>query len=322
MSSAAMIAIASTATNPYTRYTRRRRLGGRALATPATPGFTSGVTFASPLASSIASNIAPGQQVSGTPDRLQDLRVAAVVAELGAQARDMDIDRPVEAELGRPLGEIEQLLAGQDAPRALRERAQDRELVRRDLDGIAIERDRHLLRIEDEPADLHGLLRRAGLAAHAAHGRPDPGQELARRERLGHVVVGADLEAEHAIGFLGARRDHDDRHVGPRPELARDFNAVAPGQHDVEHDAVVLPAQRLGLALGAGRRDRHQHAVRLEVAGGQLREPLVVFDQQDLDRGHRGIAHGNNLTMVSNGWVRSTHFATSPRYFATLFTWL
>ena len=94
-------------------------------------------------------------------------------------------------------------------------------------------------------------LRGAGLTADAAHVGADPGEQLARRERLGDVVVGADLEAEHAIGFLAARGHHDDRHVAAPAQLAAHLDAIAAGQHQVEHDAVVLAPQRLRLALDA-----------------------------------------------------------------------
>jgi hypothetical protein len=48
--------------------------------------------------------------------------------------------------------------------------------------------------------------------AHAA-------QELHLRERLGDVVVSADLEAEHAAGLGIASGEHDDRDgaLGPQP---------------------------------------------------------------------------------------------------------
>ena len=136
-------------------------------------------------------------------------------------------------------------------PGPLRERAQDRELVRGDVDRLAVERRPSSARDRARAADLIVVLARAGLAADAAHVRADPREQLARRERLGDVVVGADLEAEHAIGFFAARGHHDDRHVDARAQLAADLDAVAAGQHQIEHDAVVLAAQRLGLALDA-----------------------------------------------------------------------
>ena len=40
---------------------------------------------------------------------------------------------------------------------------------------------------------------------------PHARDELVRAERLGEVIVGADVEADDAVGLLGTRGDHDDR---------------------------------------------------------------------------------------------------------------
>ena len=44
----------------------------------------------------------------------------------------------------------------------------------------------------------------------AAQQRPHPGEQLGEAERLGEVVVRADVEADHAVELAGARGDHDD----------------------------------------------------------------------------------------------------------------
>ena len=71
------------------------------------------------------------------------------------------------------------------------------------------------------------------------------GDELARLEGLGDVVVGADLEARHPVDDVVASGEHDDR--GPPTggaELAQDVEPRAPGKHDVEDDQVRLVLER------------------------------------------------------------------------------
>ena len=41
----------------------------------------------------------------------------------------------------------------------------------------------------------------------------DPGLQLPGAEGLGQVVVGTDFKADHTVGFVRARGQHDDRHL-------------------------------------------------------------------------------------------------------------
>jgi hypothetical protein len=58
----------------------------------------------------------------------------------------------------------------------------------------------------EQPSGVLLPLRTAGNGTH-------PGQELAESERLDHVVVGAELEADDTIDLLSARGHHDDRNA-------------------------------------------------------------------------------------------------------------
>ena len=96
-----------------------------------------------------------------------------------------------------------------------------------------------------------GLERSVGSAQHG----PDAGDELARAERLGQVVVGTELEAEQLVELVVARREHDDRDRRVAAQLAGDVEAVEPGQAEVEHDEVGSIAPR-GIDSARGRRSR------------------------------------------------------------------
>src|SRR3546814_9161341 len=58
----------------------------------------------------------------------------------------------------------------------------------------------------------------------AEHG-PDARHQLARGEGLGHIIVRPGFESADAVGFLAARGEHDDRHIGrfrPAPQATAD----------------------------------------------------------------------------------------------------
>ena len=69
------------------------------------------------------------------------------------------------------------------------------------------------------------------------------------RERLHEVVVGARVEAGHAVVDAVARREHQDRRGDAlRPQPAGDGEPVHPGHRDIEDDRVRRP--RLGVREG------------------------------------------------------------------------
>ena len=57
-----------------------------------------------------------------------------------------------------------------------------------------------------------------GAADRAAQHRPYPGDKLAIPEWLHHIVIRPDLEQCDTVDLVAARRDHDDRHLGPLPQ--------------------------------------------------------------------------------------------------------
>src|SRR6478672_10243432 len=107
---------------------------------------------------------------------------------------------------------FEQPLAREDAAGVLEEMPQQPELGRAEWDWVAVAAD-------PVAADVHldvGIteLLASQRRADAAQNRADPGHELARAERLGHIIVGARVEAADTVALLAARSQHHDRNIG------------------------------------------------------------------------------------------------------------
>ena len=93
------------------------------------------------------------------------------------------------------------------------------------------------------PMCCKAVRRRGRGGARAAQDRADAGDELAGAERLHDVVVGAELEAQHAVGLVAAGGEHDHRHALVGAQLAQQVEARAVGEHDVEeHEVGALAA--------------------------------------------------------------------------------
>jgi hypothetical protein len=115
----------------------------------------------------------------------------------------------------------------------------------------------------------------------AAQRRSHAAAELANRERLRDVIVGAELETQHLVDLVVARSQHDDRDVATSPQLLADLEAVHLRQHEVEDDEIdsvlIEPAKRL---LPIVRLD-HAVPVALERIRQQLLDGLLVVHEED-----------------------------------------
>ena len=109
----------------------------------------------------------------------------------------------------------------------------------------------------------------------------DPRQQLHHLERLGDVVVGAELQADDLVDDLAARGQHDHRRLDAAPaQLAHDVEAAEPRQHDVEEDEIERLAGRAleaALAVAAAL-----DAVSLagEAIGQRHHQAGLVFDEE------------------------------------------
>ena len=181
--------------------------------------------------------------------------------EREAQAPDVDVDGALlDVDVIAP-HLIEQLRARVHALGTREQEAQQPKLGRTERNRPAV--DRHAMRrgIELERAGSERFLRRLGRAP--PQHRLDPRLELARRERLGHVVVDPRFEAGDLVGFVGARGEHDDRQLARArvaAQLLRERESRLARQHPVEQQQgrqrlVELPLRRLRVGRPRGPRN-------------------------------------------------------------------
>ena len=126
---------------------------------------------------------------------------------------------------------------------------------------------------------------RPAVRLRAAQQRPHPRRELGHGEGLHHVVVGAQVEAAHAIVDRVARGEHQHRHRpaarGAGAQAAQHLEAVHLRQADVEDHQVELLLRRGEHRLLAARGDVDRVAFGLEDALQARGERRVVFNDQE-----------------------------------------
>ena len=119
---------------------------------------------------------------------------------------------------------------------------------------------------------------RAGAPQHRTHA----GDELFEAERLGDVVVAADRETLDLLLGRVARGEEHDRHVVPvGPQPLHDREAVAVGEHDVEHHEIG-PERGRGLqCVGAGARDLDGESLVAQGGRDEVGDVRLVVDDED-----------------------------------------
>src|SRR5690606_30901779 len=114
--------------------------------------------------------------------------------------------------------------------------------------------------------------------------------QFLRTERLGDVVVGAELEPRDPIDLLTTRREYDDRQVRqvrPAQDLAQHVEPGIPWEHDVEdHEDRTLFGDRIEGLRTAGR-GPDLVAFPGEVVREQRSYVPLVLEVQDSRRLHR-----------------------------------
>ena len=120
----------------------------------------------------------------------------------------------------------------------------------------AVTRDAAALQVDHQVAAAQRAagLRVGQLAVGAAQQRLHAAHQLAHAERLDQVVVGADLEADHLVDLVGARRQEQDRRPRLAPPGGRPRSHPCPAA-DVEQHQVGRDVGQAGDRLLAGRDD-------------------------------------------------------------------
>jgi hypothetical protein len=122
-----------------------------------------------------------------------------------------------------------------------------------------------------------------GIAGTAQHGA-DTGQQLPRVERLRHVVIGAELQADNPVRLLAHGSQHDDRHIGLAAQPAGEVQPRLARQHQIQNDELVVAIGPGAAAVASIPHGGDPHAVLLQEAREQIANLPVVVHHHDVRR--------------------------------------
>src|SRR5262245_9912128 len=243
--------------------------------------------------------------VPHTADGDDELRVGIIALDAFSQASHVDVHGArLDVHLRSPY-EVEELEPIVHPVRVPNEELEELELPEREGQRLAVEE--HLVGVEIHPepsalVDLvpgRALLGRVRPAEDGAY----PCDQLPRAERLRHVVVRAELEAEDAVHLGRLRGQHDDGDAAQRlrpAQPAADLEAVDPGQHQVEHDQRGPLRGHQGERALPGLGLAHPVPLLLQMEPDELPDVPLVLDHQDgWLTGHR--SSGSSVTALRDG---------------------
>src|SRR4051794_39103048 len=228
------------------------------------------------------------EAVAHAVHRLDVARRRRVGLDLAAEVLDVRVHRALVALVVVALDSVDQLEARVHAPGRLGQRDEQAPLRRGQVHALGV--DRHLVAVEIEAqAPAVEAARRARVrldALGAAQQRAHAGDELARAEGLGHVVVGAEVQAADALVLAGAGAQHEDRDGRLGADRRADLLAGQVGEHPVEHDQGRAHVARHRETVAPADRGEHLVALTLQVAAGDIVDRGLVVDNQDAFRHH------------------------------------
>ncbi len=198
---------------------------------------------------------------------------------------------------------MEQLLAGQHAARPLDEHAQHREFAVGEVDEHALGIEQLVAVEVHPPAEEGEAAPRLGLGTvPAAQQRANMGEDLARRARLGEIMVRAELEPDDAILLVTQRGEQDHRRPARLHQPTTGGKAVLARHHYVEDDEIDAAARQYALHLGHARGRRHSIAIAAQPLSEEQADTDIVVDHQQMGDGlgrpvERGCSHAHALAM-------------------------
>ncbi len=100
-------------------------------------------------------------------------------------------------------------------------------------------------------------------------------------ERLGHVVLGAEVQALDAVDVVAGGAEHDDRRPARLGEAPANRQAVFAGHHRIEHDQVDRRRFQHGVHGAAAVGLQHTKTVARQAGLQQFADVLGVVDDKE-----------------------------------------
>src|SRR5580704_10868993 len=175
------------------------------------------------------------EAIPSTAHGFKIARRLGVSLDLFANPANVNVDRARGDKASVAPHGVQQMVAAEDPARMAGQIVQKAELGGRRRDQLAVHPELHRAGVDFNVFELDDGRRSWPL--EAPQDSLDASYQLARREGLGDVVVGAHLQAMHAVVLCSARGQKDDGHDTQGGVLAQPpakVETIAAGHHDIQ----------------------------------------------------------------------------------------
>ena len=165
------------------------------------------------------------------------------------------------------------------------EAVQQLQLLRGSLHHLALDPQLVAVHVEAEVVEFDDALGALGLGGGggaAAEHRLDAGHHFLGVEGLDHVIVCAQLKAQHLVEGLALGRQHHDRGIAQLADAAADLEAVHLGHHHIQQHHIRLELVEFLKALFAVVGGRDLIALLGQVEPQQLADVGIVVHNEYL----------------------------------------
>ncbi len=192
----------------------------------------------------------------------------------------MHVQASVEWIEGAPQHGLGQCIPIDHFSRRTHQRLEQSELDIGKLQSRAVLHDPARGRIQFQILNAQDFLFGNGRAGVAAQNRTHAGQQFARIEGLGQIVVGSELETDDAVHIFSARRQQQDVHrrLGANP--FQHLEAVYARQHYIEQNQPPSPLLRRLQPGVAAMRGLDAEAVLAQIFNEHRAEFHIIVDQE------------------------------------------
>ena len=204
------------------------------------------------------------------------------ILQLLTKPLHMDVHRPAVAEIVKAPHFVQQLVAGIDPVGRGGQVVQQLHLLGGRVDFLAVHDQLEGIHIDNQLVEYQSAsLFFGGDSGCPAEHRLNPSQYLLHFKGLGNIVVGTGFQAtDLVVGFpLGG--EHDDGHLGFRPDGLADAPAVHHRHHHIQQHQVGLDGPEFGQSLTAVVGYGYGVAFLFQIHLQKLRNIPVVFRDQN-----------------------------------------